>query len=199
MPKSLTLISAPPSKLTNVDDFLLAESRSLNVILDDGNCMFRALSHQLYESEEYHLGIRNILVNVIEANAELYKPYWIEDLPWGKVSFAEHLTQLKRPGSWGTQLELIVFSDCFNLPVYVCSRNLSGIIRWECKGTPKYPNRIVPPSPRPSRPTQLPFTQGHIELAHHSGHYDSVIPRQRGTKLFSPIIVCRNSDYVVNI
>ena len=197
MPKSLTLVSTPPSKLTNVDDFLMSENRCLKVILGDGNCMFRALSHQLYGSEEYHREIRHLLLEVLKTNPHLYHPYWIEDLPWGKVTFTEHLNQLKCEGTWGTQLELRVFSDCFNLPVYVCSANQFGILRWELKGEPKYHQRINPPFT--TRATELPFTRGHVALMYNSGHYNSVVPSRKGTQLLPPLIISRQSDHAVHV
>ena len=30
--------------------------------------------------------------------------YWIEDMPWGKVTFNAHLQRLAHVGSWGTQV-----------------------------------------------------------------------------------------------
>ena len=86
-------------------------------------------------------------------------------MPWGKVTFNEHLQKLASVGSWGTQVELQAVSDCSNVTVFVCSPNISQIIRWEIKGTPKHHSTIrVPPM---SLHTTLPFTHGaHIELCY---------------------------------
>ena len=117
----------PPSKLTDVDDFLMSQDRSAHLILPDGNCLFRALSHQLYGCEKYHVELRNILLHVLQGNFTTYKSFWIEDTPQGKVTFQEHLKNLTKLGSWGTQVEIQAASDCY-MAIFVCSSNPSGII-----------------------------------------------------------------------
>jgi len=32
-----------------------------------------------------------MILEVIQSNSIPYQPYWIEDMPWGKVTFSEHL------------------------------------------------------------------------------------------------------------
>ena len=46
-----------------------------------------------------------------------------------KVTFNEHLQRLSSVGSWGTQVELQAVIDSFNVTVFVCSPNISQIIR----------------------------------------------------------------------
>ena len=52
MPRSLVPISAPPSTLTHLESFLMSVAHD---VLPDGNCMFRALSRQLYGSDQHHV------------------------------------------------------------------------------------------------------------------------------------------------
>ena len=84
-----------------------------DVLPPDGNCMFHALSHQLYGSDQHHVHVRSMLLEVIESNKIIYQHYWIEDMPWGKTTFNEHLQRVALVGSWGTQVELQAVSDCF--------------------------------------------------------------------------------------
>ena len=142
VPRSLVPISAPSSTLTDVESFLMSQCRLAHDVLPDGNCMFRALSHQIYGSDQHHVHVRSMLLEVIESNKIIYQPYWIEDTPWGKTTFNEHLQKLALVGSWGTQVELQAVSDCFNVTVFVCSPNPSGIVRWEKKATPKNHDNI---------------------------------------------------------
>ena len=65
MPRSLVPISAPPSTLTHLESFLMSVAHD---VLPDGNCMFRALSHQLYGSDQHHVHMRSMLLEVIESN-----------------------------------------------------------------------------------------------------------------------------------
>ena len=133
VPRSLVPISAPSSTLTDVESFLMSQCRLAYDVLPDGNCMFRALSHQLYGSDQHHVHVWSMLLEVIESNKIIYQPYLIEDTPWGKTTFNEHLQRVTLVGSWGTQVELQAVSDCFNVTVFVCSPNPSGIVRWEKK------------------------------------------------------------------
>ena len=57
-------------------------------------------------------------------------------MPWGIVTFDEHLNDLGIPVSWGTQVELQACSDWLNVTIYICSQNPGSIVRWE-KATPK--------------------------------------------------------------
>ena len=81
VPRSLVPISAPSSTLTDVESFLMSQCYLAHDVLPDGNCMFRALSHQLYGSDQHHVQVRSMLLEVIESNKIIYQPYWIEDMP----------------------------------------------------------------------------------------------------------------------
>lgn len=67
VPTSLA-ISATPYALTDVESFLINHDRHLHNILSDGNCTFRALSHQQYGSDEHHTEVQRILLEVIQRN-----------------------------------------------------------------------------------------------------------------------------------
>ena len=123
MPASLVPVCAPPSTLTN----LRSQGRHTYNVLPDGNCMFRALSHQLFGTDEFHHQLRQMLLAVIQSNHTIYEPYWIEHTTSGIVEFDEHVKSLAKAGSWGTHVELQTTSDCFNIPVYVSSSNLCHI------------------------------------------------------------------------
>ena len=180
-----SVISATPSALTDIESFMMSQDRHLHNVLSDGNCMFRALSHQLYGSDEHHHEVRRILLEVIQRNQITYQPYWIEDMPWGKVTFNEHLQRLANLGSWGTQVELQAVSDYFNITVFVCSPNPSGIMRWERNAIPRHHDTInIPPT---SLQATLPFTQSlHIEICYRKYHYMSVVPAKKGVHLIRP-------------
>ena len=100
VPRSLVPISAPSSTLIDVESFLMSQCCLAHDVLPDGNCMFRALSHQLYGSDQHHVQVRSMLLEVIESNKIIYQPYWIEDMPWGKTRFNEHLQRVALVGSW---------------------------------------------------------------------------------------------------
>ena len=82
--------------------------------MGDGNCMFCAIAHQLYGTDQQHSQLHLILQDIIEKNAMHYEPLWI-----GKDTFSTHVNQIKLTGVWGTQVELQATSDLVGVPVYV--------------------------------------------------------------------------------
>jgi hypothetical protein len=110
MPASLVPLCTPPSTLTDSDDFLRSQGRSACNMLPDGNCMFTALSHQLFGSVEYHLELRQTLLSVIQNNYITYEGYWIDHTPHGTVKYEDHVKSLANPGSWGTHIPSVIVS-----------------------------------------------------------------------------------------
>ena len=72
MPRSLVPKYAPSSTLTDVESFLMSQCRLVHDALPDGNCMFRALSHQLYGGDQHHVHVRSMLLEVIESNKIIF-------------------------------------------------------------------------------------------------------------------------------
>lgn len=186
LPKHL-IPSTPSTSLTHLDDFLYYQSRRRHTVLGDGNCLFRVFSHQLYATEDFHAQLRQSLHHYIEQNKSKYEAYWIDST----ISYSHHLQQLQRLGSWGTQLELQAFCDYLCLPLFVCSPNSQ---------TRAYSWGRFAPSTHNSSPdvklslSGLPFTAGHLEIAHSStgDHYDSVVPySEHSSPLQAPAITQR--------
>ena len=105
------------------------------------------------------------------------------------------MKSLAKAGSWGTHVELQAASDCFNVTVYVCSPNQSGIVRWEKIAVPRHNNTI-------KRPALTLMPIGHLdrlELLLSFSHYQSVVPYLENTKLMPPTIIYRSSGDVICI
>lgn len=67
----------------------------------DGNCFFRALADQLDGSEEEHEKYRNMVVQYILKNREMFEPF-IED----EVPFDEYCQSMEKDGTWAGHMEL---------------------------------------------------------------------------------------------
>lgn len=67
----------------------------------DGNCFFRALADQLEGNEEEHEKYRNLVVQYIMKNREIFEPF-IED----EVPFDEYCQSTKEDGTWAGHMEL---------------------------------------------------------------------------------------------
>ena len=177
MPIPETMISTPVVQKNlrmwsfNIDKFLAAETKKRDPVKGDGNCLFRALTKQLFGTDTMHISLRKYVAEVIHMNHYHYSQFFI---PYGRTrTFEKHQTETKNPGVWGTQVELQVASDCYQLPVYVCSPHpQTKIIRWlifRPQSLPEEPSMSCLPQ------LSLPYTKNHIQLAHTGCHYDSVI------------------------
>ena len=73
LPECLTPASPPPT-LTNIESFLFSQGRCVHNVLPDGNCMFRALSHQLYGNDKHNIEVRKLLKETIVSNHACHLP-----------------------------------------------------------------------------------------------------------------------------
>ena len=148
--------------------------------------MFRAVSHQLYAKEEFHLMLRSVIQKVLECNIQSYSCLWI-----GNDPFSKHVQAAVQPGVWGTQVELQVISDYFGVPVFIGMRNSEGVYHW-CIFKPKFDafpqgstSRLLMPSYPFSRKEEY-----HIEIVQNTAkcHYDSIVPVSKSTCLSKPVL-----------
>lgn len=155
-------------------------------MIGDGNCLFRALSHQVYGTEDSHLQLRLLTLEFIEQNRKKYEPYWIDPTATNEelsVSYANHLQQVKKPGVWGTLLEIKAFCDLLSYPLFICSPDTTTrAYKW---------NKFVPTPCGQTLTLPLAFTADHVELAHSitQDHYDSVIPYDSAELLPCPVLM----------
>ena len=180
--------SKPSTSPCPAETFLRDQGRKLYKIAGDGNCMFSAISHQVYGAEGVHVALRLTLQALVQSNIDQYKCLWIRKTP-----FSIHVQRMKESGWWGTQVELQAASDYFNVPVYVCLTNSAGVYSWHMF-RPRYNQGLN----QECRPAVFPFTLKHIELAHSSSkdHYDSVVPTTGNTRLPEPPIKLHVIDRV---
>ena len=99
---------------------------------DDGNCQFRALSQQLYGSEDYHGSVRRDAVNHMRREADFFGAMF------EAADFEAYLLDMKRSKTWGDELTLRAVADALGCAVHlVMSPNPN-------------PNPDPDPSPKPN-------------------------------------------------
>jgi OTU domain-containing protein 3 len=70
---------------------------------EDGNCLFRSISHQLEQDEEKHDFYRKKIIDNIEMNKNFYAPFIID------MTFEDYIKKMRKNGTWGGNLEIQVF------------------------------------------------------------------------------------------
>lgn len=93
-------------------------------IASDGNCLFRALSHQLLQKTSQNLPhnqIRLEIVSYISSHAADFLPFLVEG-----ESIESHCAKMQQLGEWGGHMEIVAFTELYRCPIKIVTE--SGVI-----------------------------------------------------------------------
>lgn len=113
---------APDTLRSTEERYLdLMEQIGLHVIdiVGDGNCLFRAISHQLHLSQDHHEELRSKCVQHMQQHRNRYEPFC-------SIGFDEHIKQMAMPASWGDDLEIKALEEILDRHVLVYSSESKG-------------------------------------------------------------------------
>ncbi|KAH8101214.1 hypothetical protein BXZ70DRAFT_999998 [Cristinia sonorae] len=99
--------------------------------LGDGNCLFRALSDQLYGTDSYHASLRQAICNWIQSHGDRYAPF-VDD----ERGLDVHLECMRQQATYGGHLELSAFAHMTRRNVKVIQPGLVYVIEWNAGGDP---------------------------------------------------------------
>lgn len=105
------------TRYTVLYSFLQEQGRTIERVLGDGNCLFRALSLQLTGVQDHHLKLRKIIAQY-ESKIDLFQGI---HATINKTRFADHVTNIAKTCTWGTSLEIIATASLFRVDVYVAT------------------------------------------------------------------------------
>lgn len=95
--------------------------------LGDGNCLFRALSDQLYGNPNHHLALRHQCCEFLATQSDRFRLFVDEDsVPGG---FEGHVASMRIPGTYGTHIELSALANLFKRPIKVVQPGLIYVIK----------------------------------------------------------------------
>lgn len=78
----------------------------------DGNCLFRAVSDQIYNDEKYFRVIRKMCMDYIEIEQDFFRNYV-------GGNFHAYLSRKRQDGVWGDDVEIQAISEIYNKPVEI--------------------------------------------------------------------------------
>jgi len=81
----------------------------------DGNCLFRAISVQLYGTEEHHGLLRGITMDYIEIEKDFFSKFLIGEERY----FEEYILMKRESGRWGDDIEIEALSEIYNRPIQI--------------------------------------------------------------------------------
>ena len=95
---------------------LLAQRNfSIQGVESDGNCQFRAVSHQLYGSTQHHATIRSTAIAYLDLERDYFAQFVID----GLEKFDEYLQHQSKNGAWGDDVELQAVSEIYSRPIEI--------------------------------------------------------------------------------
>lgn len=101
----------------------------MEVVGDDGNCLFRAAAQQLHGNQEEHLRVRERAVaNLRERKDELHEFFG------SKEDFEEYLSLMATDRTWGDELVLCAVAESYQCVVHVVTSHQTN---WYLVYSPK--------------------------------------------------------------
>ncbi|PVI04633.1 cysteine proteinase [Periconia macrospinosa] len=146
---------APRKPRANTPEFPILEAYGLypGEIRGDGNCLFNALSDQLYGHQEMHEVLRISTIEHMKDNAEFYRQYMacnnVRRNPKRKTTasqqqpradacfyteselqkqFEDHVEKMGQPGEWADNMEVSAFASALNVHVRLWQADYTYLI-----------------------------------------------------------------------
>ncbi|CAF0794995.1 unnamed protein product [Rotaria sp. Silwood1] len=92
----------------------------IKAVQEDGACLFRAVSDQVFGDEEMHATVRQNCMDYIVKNADFFRSYITED-------FDHYVTRKRRQHCHGNHIEMIALSELYNRPIEVYEYSIEPI------------------------------------------------------------------------
>eukprot|EP01118_Nematostelium_gracile_P017281 TRINITY_DN7332_c0_g1_i1.p1 TRINITY_DN7332_c0_g1~~TRINITY_DN7332_c0_g1_i1.p1 ORF type:complete len:311 (-),score=68.00 TRINITY_DN7332_c0_g1_i1:70-915(-) len=110
---------------TNLDDFFareLKEKKGLVIrqMASDGNCLFRAISDQIYGDPEMHDQVRERCMDYMTAERDHFSQFIVED-------FEDYIARKRKNKTFGNNTEIQAIGEMYNRPVEIYTCDVNGI------------------------------------------------------------------------
>jgi hypothetical protein len=132
----------------------------------DGNCLFRAVAHQLYLDPSRHIELRTACVEHMKKHRERFETFCTS-------KFDEHLRRMSNLGTWGDDLEIRAMEEILDRPFFIyCADNTKELV-------PVPMNTSYSEAEMPSEDEIIP-----VKLSYHGrSHYNSVLDQRSSLPL----------------
>ncbi|KAL2914756.1 hypothetical protein HK105_205687 [Polyrhizophydium stewartii] len=143
----------------------------------DGNCLFRALSDQLFGGPDRHGECRQAACDHMQAHPDLYAPF-VDD-----GSLDSHIKRMRKPGVFGGNMELVAFARTHAVDIAV---HQAGQPIWIVDGADAVDQPAAAQAARQPEPRPV------LHVAYHSWEHYSSVRNQSGPHSGLPSIVMRS-------
>lgn len=87
----------------------------VHAVEGDGNCLFRAVAHQVYGEEQFHEIVREKCMDYMESQAEFYCQFVVG----GMETFPLYVAAKRQNGCWGDDPEIQAMCEMYGRPAYI--------------------------------------------------------------------------------
>ncbi|XP_041373010.1 uncharacterized protein LOC121386243 [Gigantopelta aegis] len=138
---------------------LKVDGRQIDYIRGDGNCFFRALSKEIYGSEEFHDDIRQAVVDLVEKYAGDFKQFLFTE-----TNLDDHIEEMRKASTWASTMEIYAAATLLQRDIFILSPDHTGdLYNWMLF------------SPRFVYNRTMTYHPCHIAMCHtHGNHYDRI-------------------------
>jgi hypothetical protein len=88
---------------------------SIHRVDGDGNCLFRAIAHQVYGNDAFHFLVRQKCLDYMESEASFFSQFVVG----GMTTFPLYLEAKRRDGCWGDDPEIEAICELYNRPAEI--------------------------------------------------------------------------------
>ena len=82
-------------------------------ISPDGNCLFRAIAHQLYNDQEMFREVRRAVTEYMTTERERFASHF-ESMEANDKDFEAYLARMRLAGQWGGAVEILAAEELFD-------------------------------------------------------------------------------------
>lgn len=108
-------ITALSDRYHHYIDALRRENMEVHPVEGDGNCMFRAVAHQVYGDDRFHSLIREKCMDYMQNQAEFYCQFVVG----GMQMFPLYIAAKRQDGCWGDDPEIQAMCEMYGRPAHI--------------------------------------------------------------------------------
>ena len=141
----------------------------------DGNCMFRAVSDQIYGNEDYHGIIREKCMKYLLIERQFFSQF----VEGGDKEFDNYINMKSQSGVWGDDVELQAISEIYNRPIEIYSGSDKPLKTFH-ENVKEF---NLKKENEDNKEEKIEITPIRISYHGHE-HYNSIIPRKNNYKIW---------------